>query len=90
MSILQKFADGPAPGQKRKEFEGVYLVKDGRAEFVPVKLGIAGEKHFEVLSGIKEGDVVITGPFASVRGLREGDQVTVTKAPAFGATKSGG
>ncbi len=60
--------------------EGVFLVKDGRAQFVPVKTGIAGEKYFEVLSGLKAGDEVITGPFASVRNLREGDEVRVTAA----------
>jgi len=72
---------GPAelkPGQQRKEMEGIFLVKDGRAQFEPVKTGIAGEKYFEVLSGLKADDEVITGPFASVRGLREGDQVRVT------------
>jgi HlyD family secretion protein len=68
------------PGQQRKEMEGVFLVKDGRALFQPVKTGIAGEKYFEVLSGLKADDEVITGPFASVRGLREGDQVRVTAA----------
>ena len=31
---------------------------------MPVKTGIAGEKYFEVLSGLKEGDEVITGPFS--------------------------
>ena len=59
------------PGQTRKEIEGVFLVKDGRSLFVPVKIGIAGEKYFEVLDGLKAGDEVITGPFASVRGLQE-------------------
>jgi HlyD family secretion protein len=68
------------PGQQRKEMEGVFLVKDGRAQFQPVKTGIAGEKYFEVLSGLKAEDEVITGPFASVRNLREGDQVRVTAA----------
>jgi HlyD family secretion protein len=67
-----------APGQERKEFEGVFLVRDGRAVFVPVKLGITGEKYHEVLDGLKEGDEVITGPFASVRNLKEGDTVRVT------------
>jgi len=74
---------GPAdlkPGQQRKEMEGVFLVKDGRAQFQPVKTGIAGEKYFEVLSGLTADDEVITGPFASVRNLREGDQVRVTAA----------
>ena len=71
------------PGQKREEREGVFLMKDGKAEFVEVKTGIAGERYLEVLSGIKEGDVVITGPFDSVRGMYVGD--TVRTAPAPGA-----
>ena len=61
------------PGQKREETEGVFVIRDGKATFVPVKLGIAGERYLEVLSGLKEGDHVITGPFESVRGLFEGD-----------------
>jgi HlyD family secretion protein len=72
------------PGETRKEFEGVFVVRDGRAVFTPVKAGIAGEKHFEVLDGLAEGDEVITGPFASVRGLRDGDQVKATPAATGG------
>jgi HlyD family secretion protein len=69
------------PGQKRQEIEGVFMVKDGHAVFVPVKTGVAGEKYFEVLKGLAAGDEVIVGPFASVRSLREGDQVRVEAAP---------
>jgi HlyD family secretion protein len=70
------------PGQTRKELEGVFLVQNNKAVFMPVKTGIAGEKYFEVLSGLKEGDAVITGPFASVRTLAEGAAVkTSTTAP---------
>ena len=70
------------PGQSRKELEGVFLVRDGnRAEFNHVKSGIAGEKYFEVLSGLKEGDQVITGPFNSVREIAEGAAVKVEAAP---------
>jgi HlyD family secretion protein len=66
------------PGHTRKEEEGVFLLREGRAEFVPVKTGIAGDKYFEFLSGsLKEGDSVITGPFASVRNLRDGDTVKI-------------
>jgi HlyD family secretion protein len=68
------------PGQQRKELEGVFVARTGRAQFVAVKTGIAGEKYFEVLAGLKEGDEVITGPFASVRALREGAEVRVTSA----------
>jgi HlyD family secretion protein len=70
------------PGQTRKETEGVFVLRGGRAEFVPIKVGIAGDKYFEVLSGLKESDQVITGPYNSVRGMADGDQVKVeTKKP---------
>jgi HlyD family secretion protein len=68
------------PGQERKELEGVFVVRDNRAEFVPVKTGIAGEKYFEVLSGLKDGDQVIIGPFSSVRELADGAAVKVEAA----------
>jgi HlyD family secretion protein len=62
-------------GQSRKETEGVFAFRAGKAEFVPVKVGIAGEKFFEVLSGLNQGDQVITGPYASVRQINDGDSV---------------
>ena len=65
------------PGQTRKETEGVFVIRNNQAEFVPIKMGIAGDKYFEVLNGLKPGDVVITGPYNSVRGLKDGDQVKV-------------
>jgi HlyD family secretion protein len=63
------------PGQTRKEVEGVFLMRNGIATFVPVKTGIAGDKYFEVLSGLKANDQVITGPFNSVRNIKNGDEV---------------
>jgi HlyD family secretion protein len=69
------------PGQERKELEGVFVVRNDKAVFTPVKTGIAGEKYFEVLSGLKEGDQVIVGPFASVRELSDGAPVKVQAPP---------
>jgi HlyD family secretion protein len=65
----------PPPGHTREETEGVFVFRDGKAVFVPVKTGVAGEKYFEVLDGLKPGDQVITGPFASVRELSDGENV---------------
>jgi HlyD family secretion protein len=65
------------PGQTRKETEGVFVVRDGRAEFLPIKMGVAGDKFFEVVSGLKPGDQVITGPYNSVRGMADGDTVKI-------------
>ena len=65
----------PPPGHERKETEGVFLLQSGRAVFAPVKIGVAGEQYFEVMTGLKAGDQVITGPFASVRELADGQEV---------------
>lgn len=76
------------PGQSRKEIEGAFVVRDGRAVFTPISVGIAGDKFFEVLSGLVEGDEVITGPFASVRTLKDGDPVTITTGTAATTTSA--
>jgi HlyD family secretion protein len=65
----------PPPGYTKKETEGVFVVSAGRGVFTPVKVGVAGEKYFEVLEGLNAGDQVITGPFASVRELVDGGDV---------------
>jgi HlyD family secretion protein len=72
-------AELPA-GQTRKESEGVFVMRDKYAEFVPVRTGIAGERYFEVLGGTKVGDKVITGPFNSVRDLQDGDEVRLAES----------
>ena len=69
------------PGQTRKETDGVFVIRDARAEFVPIKIGIAGDRYFEVLSGLKAGDQVITGPYNDVRGMVDGDAVRVQPPP---------
>lgn len=71
-----KRADDEIPaGHKREETEGVFTVSDNKAVFTPVKIGIAGEQYFEVLEGLKAGDRVITGPFANVRELADGQEI---------------
>jgi len=70
----------PSEGTARdEELEGVFAVRDGKAVFTPVRTGIAGEKHFEVLEGLAEGDEVVTGNFAALRKLKNGDPVNVKK-----------
>jgi HlyD family secretion protein len=77
------------PGQTRKETEGVFVLKDGRAEFVPIKVGVAGDRYFEVVSGLKDGDQVITGPYNSVRSMVDGDPVKVDPKSAAATGSSG-
>jgi len=67
------------PGQTRKETEGVFVLRANRVEFVPIKMGIAGDKYFQVITGLEPGDQVVTGPYNSVRGMKDGDAVKVDK-----------
>jgi HlyD family secretion protein len=60
-----------------EELEGVFLFREGNAVFTPVEIGIAGERYFEVMSGLEEGDQVITGPYGSVREIEDGDPVRI-------------
>src|SRR2546425_481415 len=60
---------------KKKESEGVFIVHNGVATFRPVKVGIAGEEHFEVVNGVHQGDTIVAGPYQAVRDLKEGARV---------------
>jgi HlyD family secretion protein len=65
----------------KKDVEGVFVVgKDNKVTFRPVKVGIAGEKHFEVLSGLKPGEKIVAGTYQAIRELKDGAVVRETKA----------
>jgi len=54
---------------------GVYALRKGKAEFVPVQLGLAGELMVEVVGGLSPREQIITGPFKTLRSLKDGDAV---------------
>ncbi len=60
-----------------KEIQGVFVLRNGKAEFVPVQTGIMGVTNMEVLSGLKEGDQIITGSYRVLQTLRPGTSVKV-------------
>jgi HlyD family secretion protein len=62
-------------GGNKKEAEGVFLIHNGVATFHPVKVGIAGEEHFEVIEGVHQGDTIVAGPYQAIRDLKEGAHV---------------
>ena len=74
----------PDVADRTEEAEGVFVVRDERAWFVPVETGIAGDRYFEVISGLAAGDLVAIGPFDIVRALEDGDPVRVNARPAAG------
>ncbi|PYQ23795.1 MAG: hypothetical protein DMF81_07540 [Acidobacteria bacterium] len=60
---------------KLKTEEGVYALREDKAVFTPVKTGISGELMVEVLTGVKPGEEIITGPFKALRQIKDGDRV---------------
>ena len=60
---------------KLKTEDGVYTLREGKAVFVPVRTGLAGELMVEVTSGVQPGDEIITGPFKALRQIKDGDKV---------------
>jgi HlyD family secretion protein len=63
---------------KKDMIEVVFCVEDNRAIIKPVQLGISDDTHYEVLSGLAEGEMVITGPFRVLsRTLKNEDLVEI-------------
>jgi HlyD family secretion protein len=56
----------------RVDVEGVFLIgEDNKVTFRPVKVGIAGERYFEVLQGLSGGERIVAGTYQAIRGLRD-------------------
>ena len=73
-------ASAPSSGTKPPEQQGVFVVqKDAhgkmRAKFIPVTTGITGATDIEVVSGLNEGTEVVTGPYKTLRGLKDGSLI---------------
>lgn len=78
----------PSKDVGKKDVEGVFVVgTDNKVTFRPVKVGIPGEKHFEVLSGLKGGEKIVAGTYQAIRELKDGALVRATKVPDNTKTK---
>lgn len=66
-------------GAKAQEEEGVYVHKNGKVQFVPVKTGLAGDANIEIVSGLTEGQQIVTGPFRALREIKDGAKVREEK-----------
>ena len=63
--------------KKDDGLQGVFVIRNKKAVFVPVTTGITGTTDIEVLDGLKEGDEVITGSYKVLRTLRPGSSVKI-------------
>lgn len=70
-----------SPQQPRTGEQGVFIVRDGRAIFTPIKIGILGADNVEVRSGLKEGDEIAVGNYTALRELHSGMRIKVRNPP---------
>jgi HlyD family secretion protein len=75
---------------QKTEIQGVFVVRGGKAEFVPVHTGITGVTDVEITDGLREGDMIVTGSFKALRSLKPGASVKIdNSAPKLDQTTSG-
>lgn len=73
----------------KRDVEGVFIVgADNKVTFRPVKVGIAGERYFEVESGLKPGERIVAGTYQAIRELKDGMLVREAKPDAKDKTKT--
>jgi|SRR5579859_2447739 len=69
--------EAASKSKKEDDVQGVFVIRNKKAMFVPVSTGVTGTTDIEVLDGLKEGDEVVTGSYKVLRTLRPGSSVKV-------------
>ncbi|MBI3449013.1 MAG: efflux RND transporter periplasmic adaptor subunit [Acidobacteria bacterium] len=67
---------------RSRDQEGIFVLDGGLAKFSAVKTGLTGDLDIEAVTGAKEGQEIVTGPFRILRTLKDGDRVIVEKPEA--------
>jgi len=75
----------PGRGAGGDEVKVVFVVDRGKARQRQVETGISDETHVELLAGLAPGERVVTGPYRSLRDLKDGDLVQIVAPGAAGA-----
>lgn len=61
--------------RRDREEEGVFVVRNNVATFRTVRVGIAGDEYFEVVSGLRPGETIVAGTYQAIRDLEDGGKV---------------
>ena len=69
--------DPVADKARKEEIQGVFAIANGKAVFRKVDTGITGATDIEVLTGLKDGDEIVTGSYKAIRTIRNETKVKV-------------
>jgi HlyD family secretion protein len=65
----------------REEIQGVFVIQGDKAVFRKVETGITGATDIEVLSGLRDGEEIVTGSYKVIRTMRNGAKIKIDNAP---------
>jgi len=77
-----------ADPSKKDDVQGVFVIRQGKAQFVEVQTGISGMTDIEVINGLKEGDEIVTGSYKALRTLRPDTSVKVDNSAPTQSTQT--
>ncbi len=74
----------------KEEIQGLFVVRNGRAVFTPVEVGIMGATDVEILKGVRPGEEIVTGSFSVLRTLKNNAKIKIdnTAVKPVGAPSS--
>lgn len=80
--------DGSSNNVQKRDVEGVFIVDEkNTVTFRPVRIGIAGQDYFEVIGGLRRGELIVAGPYQAIRELKDGMKVKVSDKKTSNSTK---
>jgi HlyD family secretion protein len=81
-------SDPAAEKARKEELQGVFVIESEKAQFRKVETGITGATDIEAVSGLKQGEQIVTGSYKVLRTLRNGAKVKVDNKPPASRTES--
>ena len=76
-SVTLAASNSEGASSVKSDIQGVFVLRNGKAEFVPVETGITGVTDIEITSGLHEGDLIVTGSYKAIRTLKPGSPVKI-------------
>jgi HlyD family secretion protein len=73
---------GPAVKKENNDVQGVFVIRNNKAEFHKVETGLTGTTEIQVKSGLSDGDVIVTGSYKVLKTIRNGTGVKIDNSLA--------
>jgi len=81
-------AAAPTAQPNQKPEQGVFVIRNGQATFVPVQTGVTGVDHVQILGGLQPGDQVVVGPYKALRTMSNHSRIKVDNTVPKNVTAS--